>query len=64
MKTYNLSVTIGEESKAFAIMKEHGDILSTGGGFPVCPIFANWKGSEEGAEKLKPYVNGMREING
>lgn len=62
MKTYNLNIRIGQEKEAFRIMKEHGEIITVGGGVPVSPMFANWKGSETGAERLKAFTSSMIEM--
>lgn len=53
MKTYDVVLNVTKEDEALKICSEHGKFLSSGGGFPVCPRFGIWEGTEEGAELLK-----------
>ena len=53
--TVESSVFFGheKESELVNIMKEHGTITGTAGGFPVSPMVYKWEGTDEGIEKIK-----------
>jgi len=53
-KRYGFEELRGEKKEEMhKIMKEHGEIKGSAGGFPLSPMYYEWEGTEEGAEKLK-----------
>ena len=44
-----------KENELVKLMKEHGEITGTAGGFPLSPMMFKWQGTDEGIEKIKEF---------